>query len=476
MTAITHSEDNDMKDSADKVIKIYAGRYFDSLNTEFVEKAIIVVSPDSGLILDVQTYNSDEEINETVDFMDSQTNLDLRQSTVLPGFVDVHVHFFLHPYSETSWEDQVTRESLTERTVRATVHAKQTLMAGFTAVRDLGTEGAEDADIALRGCISGPNPIIPGPRYFCANRAIVPTGGYGPKNRLYPNRNGVEGITGAEVADGVDGCVRAVRRQVGAGADWIKVYADYRFRTMMSDVAPAIAAEAHDTFTMEEINAIIDTSHRLGVKVAAHCNGNRASDFFNGTSGYHTFDSVEHAFSFNLSRKLNIESRPMWVPTLAVYYTTGRDNGRWDEVASNFTRVLKNIESSRDLIACGGDTGPFPHGDNSLELKLMVRLGADYKMVLRWATFGGWVCIRSMRWEGDRGKERISKIGELNEDFRKVGDNEVPFGVIARGFAADLIATDGDLENDFENAVDKSGISFVMKGGKIYKHHGVERV
>ncbi|KAK7695152.1 hypothetical protein QCA50_002342 [Cerrena zonata] len=202
-----------------KYVKIYAGKLFDSEKGQLVEHKLITVSTESGLIVDVRTY--DPRAVEA-DFS-IEANIDLRSQTVLPGFVDCHVHMFLHPYSETSWEDQNTRESLVERTVRATTHARRTLMAGFTAVRDLGTEGAEDADVLFRNCVSGPNPIIPGPRYFCANRAIVTTGSYGPKNRLYPNRTGVEGITGAETADGVDECIKVVRRQVGAGADWIKV-------------------------------------------------------------------------------------------------------------------------------------------------------------------------------------------------------------------------------------------------------------
>ncbi|KAI0962661.1 hypothetical protein AcV7_001455 [Taiwanofungus camphoratus] len=199
--------------------KIFAGKLFDPYTLTLLPNRIITVSRESGLILDVQPYSAADEAS--VDFSGPQI-VDLRPATVLPGFVDAHVHLFLHPYSEASWEDQVTRESLVERTVRATVHARRTLMAGYTAVRDLGTEGAGDADIQMRKCLSGPNPLIPGPRYFCANRAIVVTGSYGPKNRLHYNQEGVEGITGAEVADGEVECIKAVRRQVGAGADWIK--------------------------------------------------------------------------------------------------------------------------------------------------------------------------------------------------------------------------------------------------------------
>ncbi|CAL1694750.1 unnamed protein product [Somion occarium] len=443
--------------------KIYAGTLFDSEKCELIKHRVISVSAN-------------------VDFSDAR-NIDLRSKTVLPGFVDCHVHFFLHPYSETSWEDQNTRESLVERTIRATVHARETLMAGYTAVRDLGTEGAGDADVLFRKCVSGPNPLIPGPRYFCANRAIVTTGSYGPRNRLYPNRAGVEGKTGAEAADGVDECIKVVRRQVGAGADWIKLYADYRFRAEMTQVSPQTASESLDTFNTDELHAIVQTAHKLGVKVAAHTDGKSSWEGLISPDSSYQVDSVEHGHSVGessffrrspddyVARDTGIRQPTVWIPTLSVYYTLGKDTPMWKQAASTFTRAIKASDLNVK-IACGGDTGTFAHGDNSLEMKLMVHLGADWKTVLRWGTLGGWECIRSMRWEGQKGKERLAKIHELREDARVVGDNEVPFGAVKQGFAADIIATDGDLTQDFERAVDKGSIVFVMKGGRVYKRDG----
>jgi len=345
-------------------------------------------------------------------------------------------------------------------------------MAGYTSVRDLGTEGAGDADIALRSCLSGPNPIIPGPRYFCANRAIVTTGSYGPKSGVHLNQEGVDGITGAEVADGVVECVKAVRRQIGAGADWIKMYADYRFRSRMTSVSPSVASASLRTFDKDETEAIITTAHTLGVKVAAH------SQHWPHVNVHETPDSIEHTYDMAFDRLLHLQaqrggsasSRPIWVPTLAVFYTAG-DPGIWARSSKTFQEALRRGITG---IACGGDTGVFPHGDNALEMKLMVRLGADWRQVLRWGTLGGWECIRSMSWEGEAGAARLRNVETLGEDRRVVGDNEMPFGAIRKGFAADIVATAGDLEEDFENAVDKANVVFVMKTGKVYKRDGME--
>ncbi|OSD00879.1 hypothetical protein PYCCODRAFT_1413611 [Trametes coccinea BRFM310] len=474
-------------DPQERTIRIYAGKLYDPESLQLLPQRVISVSPRLGLVLDIQSYSAKE--TDEVDFT-HEDEVDLRDATVLPGFVDTHVHLFLHPYAETTWEDQLTKESLVERTVRATVHAKRTLMAGYTTVRDLGTEGAEDADIQLRKCLAGPNPLIPGPRYFCANRAIIASGSYGPKSNLHLHQDGVDGVTGAEFADGEAECVKAVRKQVGAGADWIKVSCtsavssmsgdsspaassqDYRVRTRMADVATKASSSAIQTFASNEIRALVAAARQLGVKVAAHANIWRA-DLLPEHGGV---DTLEHGNDFGPDELLAsvVNSAIIWVPTLAVYYTNDTakaPDGPWHRTARNFQRALARGVKN---IACGGDTGPFPHGDNALEMKLMVRLGADWRYVLRWATLGGWKCVRSLAWEGAEGELRLARIAELQESPVVVGDNEVPFGVIKRGFAADIIATRGDLQVDFEKAVDKTSITFVMKGAKILKRDGRE--
>ena len=168
--------------------------------------------------------------------------LDLDGLTLLPGLIDLHSHLLLHPYDEAPWTDQVLRESLELRTIRAVVAAGRTLEAGFTSLRDLGTEGAGFADVALRDAIE--KGIIPGPRIFTTTRAIVATGCYGPSG--FDPRWEVP--KGAQVADGVDGVRRAVREQIAAGADWIKVYADYSRRPGETPTP---------TFSQEELDALV---------------------------------------------------------------------------------------------------------------------------------------------------------------------------------------------------------------------------
>jgi len=157
-----------------------------------------------------------------------------------------------------------------------------------------------------------------------------------------------------------------------------------------------------------------------------------------------------------------------WVPTLSVIYTLRKDDADWNNLKKLFAMALRKGSK----MSCGGDTGPFPHGENALEMKLMVRLGADWKSVLRWATLGGWECVRSLGWEGQDGNTRFQKVAECHEGREEVGDNEMAFGVLKKGFAADIIATGRDMEKDFGGAVSAESISFVMKCGKVYKMGG----
>lgn len=255
----------------------------------------------------------------------------------------------------------------------------------------------------------------------------------------------------------------------------------------MLDVSPAVAGASITSFTDSEVNTMITEAHRLGVKIVAHAQDAGTLRRLTTDANIHV-DSIEHGYDMlSLLEDVQVnggvfqqgmsaaETLPMfWNPTLAVYYSSaGSRSVVWRRAIQSFQIYLR--KRPKDIrIACGGDTGAFAHGDNALEMKLMVQLGADWREVLQWCTLGGWECIRSMRWEGREGAARLAKVEQLQEDARVVGDNEVPFGAVRKGFAADIIATTGDFASNFATAVDKNSISFVMKGGKVYKRDGKE--
>jgi len=196
-----------------------------------------------------------EAVGEKLIFPSNTEIIDIPNSTLLPGLIEGHSHLLLHPYNETTWDDQVLRESRAERIARATVHARKTLLAGFTTVRDLGTEGADYDDVGLKNAIE--KGIIIGPRMFVAGRALVATGSYGPKGF----HSEINVPQGAEEADGVDNLTKSVRTQIGKGADVIKIYADYRWG-LMKDAQP--------TFLQEEIELIVKVAQSSGRQVVAH--------------------------------------------------------------------------------------------------------------------------------------------------------------------------------------------------------------
>ncbi|HET7470555.1 MAG TPA: amidohydrolase family protein, partial [Gemmatimonadales bacterium] len=185
----------------------------------------------------------------------SAERIELAGTTLIPGLIEGHSHLFLHPYDETLWDDQVLKEPLGLRMARAVAHAEVTLRAGITTERDLGTEGALDNDVQLRRAIE--QKIVPGPRLIVVTRAIVATGSYGPSRSRYA----FDPPQGAEEADGEDAIVRVVRSQVGRGADWIKVYADYPWGP---------GGELRPTFTQHELDVLVSTARGAGRPVAAH--------------------------------------------------------------------------------------------------------------------------------------------------------------------------------------------------------------
>lgn len=221
------------------------------------------------------------------------------------------------------------------------------------------------------------------------------------------------------------------------------------------------------TFQSDELKVMIDTAHQYGVKVAAHATEAHTIKTLISLG----VDTIEHGTAMDeacLDVLNNNAKDVFWIPTLSVIYTLRNGGADWVKLKELFNMAL----SKGSRMACGGDTGPFPHGENALEMKLMTRLGADWKRVLQWATLGGWKCVRSLGWEGKDGHARFQRISECLEGREDVGDNEMAFGILKQGFSADIIATKGDFEKDFEGAVSAENISFVMKCGTMYKLDG----
>src|SRR5271157_1277483 len=235
--------------------------------------------------------------------------IDLAGTTLMPGLVEGHSHILLHPYNETVWNDQVLHEGLALRVARAVNHLRATLLAGFTTVRDLGTEGAGYADVELKQAVN--QGIIPGPRILASTRAIVATGAYAPKG--YAAEWHVP--QGAEEADGVDTLIRVVRDQIGHGADWIKLYGDYRWGPLPG---------AHPTFSLDEMKLAVATARDAGVPVSVHTStpeGMRRAILAGAETIEHGNDGTAETW------KLMVEHHVALCPTLAAGDATAQYAG-----------------------------------------------------------------------------------------------------------------------------------------------------
>jgi len=405
---------------SDQWVVIRAGRLFDSQQGVFVANAAVIVHGER-----ITAAGPTDRVKIPA----GAQVIDLGNATLLPGLIDAHTHLFLTGESGRRYDEQLLKESWQYRTIEAVVNARKDLEAGFTSMRDLETEGAMYGDVDVRNAIN--RGLIPGPRLQVATRALSTTGGY-PLEGYSPE---VPVPSGVQRADSPWAARQAVREQISYGADVIKIYSTHHYHFTPDGKLVNIP-----TFTLEEIQAIVDEAHREGVKVACHAYGG---------VGLHNcldagVDSIEHGLDLDEAaiQKL-IQKHIYFVPTLYVYEfepsgdlkATGGKTSRARIHEASFRRAV----TAGVIIAFGTDVGPFAHGTQAKEFAYMVRFGMKPVDAMRAATS---VAAELLGWQ--------DRVGSLEP-----------------GKFADLVAVAGDPASDI---TELERVRFVMKGGQVVRN------
>ncbi len=404
------------KPPATRLIKV--GRLIDGRSNQAAPNVGILVEGERikalGPLAQVQAQAGNAEV------------IDLTSMTVLPGLIDTHTHLLLQgDITSQEYEDQLLKQSIPYRAILAARNARLSLEHGFTAIRDVETEGAMYADVDVKLAVNRGE--VPGPRIFASTRAMAPTGMY-PINT--PNWE-IELPHGVQVVDGVENARLAVREQVQHGADWIKYYSDRRYF-----FTPDSVLRSWVNFTDAEAKAIVDEARRLGRGVAAHAIGSDgiAAALRAGVS------TIEHGHGLTDSlMDAMVRSNVYWVPTVTVGVHVVPRGGVWPALVALERRAFARALRKGVKIAMGSDVGGFPWTEinQAKELEYYVQYGMTPMQAIQSGT-----------------SVAAALLGQ-----------EQNIGALAPGMFADIIAVAGDPTRDI---TELQRVKFVMKGGVVY--------
>jgi imidazolonepropionase-like amidohydrolase len=413
--AVSNAAGQSLADPTHAVV-LHAARLLDVKNGRILKPAEILVQGDRIV-----------EVGTTVKHPPGVEVMELGDRTLMPGLIDAHIHLFLHPGAE---DLQTIQESVPERTITATLAARDDLMAGFTAERDMGTEGAGSADTAVRNAIDAG--LIPGPRLRISGNAVNILGGhedaigYNPEQRVLPN---------ADYANNADELITVMRRQFKEGADFIKIYETGR------DFVRDGKFHTSYQYTEAELEVAVREAARLNRKVAVHATGEPGT-LYAAQAGV---ASIDHANQLgDETMRLMREKQIFAVPTFTIFEyfadhaATPAQAARERQMLDLKVQDFKKQVAAGVPMAVGSDVGPFPHGTQAREMVLMVKHGMSPRDVLQADLLNG---AKLLGWEGQ-------------------------IGALESGYLADIVAVSGDPLQDV-SAV--QNVTFVMKGGVVYK-------